>query len=92
MSSRIFSSAWPVCLASIFSNCERIRRISFAWISMSLDLPAPALAGRLVDQDAGVRQRHPLARRAGGEQHGGGGRRLAHADRLDVGRTNCIVS
>src|SRR5712691_4270852 len=39
MSRRIFSSSWPVCLARMASMAARIRRISLAWISMSLDWP-----------------------------------------------------
>src|SRR4051794_34246610 len=46
---------------------------------------ALAAAGRLVDQDAGVLEREPLALGAGGEQHGRRRGRLAHADRLDLG-------
>ena len=42
-------------------------------------------AVRLVDQDPGVGQRVALARRARGEQHRRGRRRLADADRRHVG-------
>src|SRR4051794_25919614 len=35
-------------------------------------LAVRALGGRLMDQDPRVRQRRPLARRPGGQQHGGG--------------------
>src|SRR4051812_20742324 len=45
---------------------------------------AAGLTGGLVDEHPGVRQRQPLARRAGREQDGGGGGGLAHADGLDV--------
>ena len=39
----------------------------------------------LVDQHSGVGQGVPLARRAGGQQHGGSGRSLTDADRGHVG-------
>ena len=45
---------------------------------------AATLHRRLVDEHARVRQRQALARRARREQHRGGRRRLAEADRLDV--------
>ena len=51
---------------------------------MSVAWPPP-LAVRLVEQDPGVRQREALALGAGGQQHGGGRRGLAEADRGDVG-------
>src|SRR5439155_20917171 len=46
---------------------------------------APTASPRLVQEDAGVGQRVPLAPRAGGEQDGGGGGGLAHADGDEVG-------
>src|SRR5690606_26312637 len=54
---------------------------------LDLDVRALAVAAlhrRLVDDDAGVGQRHPLARRPRGQQHRGRARGLAQADRLDL--------
>ena len=57
-------------------------------VGLDLDvtrLPVRALGVRLVDEHSGVGHSQALARRAGGQQHGGRGRRLAHADRAHVG-------
>jgi hypothetical protein len=63
---------------------------------LGLDLDVGGLAAaagvRLVHQDPGVGQREALALGARGEQHRGGRRGLAEADRGDVGLTYCIVS
>ena len=75
--------SWPVWLG-------RMPSISLAHPQdlVGLDLDVGALAAALgvglVDQDPAVRQREPLARGAGGEQHRRGRGRLAEADRLDV--------
>ena len=71
--------AWP----AISSSCARMRRISRAWISMSLAWPPPSVYGWWIRMRA-LRQREPLARRARGEQHGRGRGGLAQADGLDL--------
>ena len=60
-----------------------MRKISLAASSMSVAWPYASAVG-LVEQDPGVGQGQALALRAGGQQHRGGGRGLAEADRGDV--------
>ena len=67
MSLATVSSGWPVWWAMI-SSIRRLSAIaSRAWISMSVAWPFEA-APQLVDQDLGVRERHPFTLGAGGEQ------------------------
>src|SRR3954447_19864735 len=63
---------------------ERAHPQDLPRLDLDVGALATALAIGLVDEDAGVGQREPLALRARAEKDGRGGRRLTETDRLDL--------